>query len=109
MGLHFFAPAAGKQSDPGARSVEPVLLRVLFAGNVRPRQISQRMPNVLGVDLVFTVKGLFKREDAKHLLDPFLYAFDAILAPGPELRGHKVNNRNAARVHLAGYAKVEGR
>src|SRR5579859_1842403 len=67
------------------------------------------MAYIFHVHSVFAIEGLFKREDAQNFFDPALYAFHAMLTPGPELRSNKINYRDAASVHLARHAKIKRR
>src|SRR6185437_5142026 len=53
------------------------------------------------------VKLLFEREDHECLVYVLTKKLDTSLAPGPELRAHIIDDRNATFLHLASHAPVE--
>src|SRR3979490_1315428 len=58
---------------------------------------------------VNAIEIFFEGKDHERLVDVLAEQFHASLAPCPELRTDVVDDRDAALVHLASYAPVEGR
>src|ERR1700758_5275176 len=60
------------------------------------------------VDPTVAIELLFKGKDNQGFGDVFAQQLDPVLAPGPKLRAHVVDDRYAAMMHLASYPPVEG-
>jgi hypothetical protein len=73
----------------------------------RADSFRQRVADVRDWDVVLPEKSLFEREDAEEFSQIAAHAADAALAPGPDLRSDKINDRDAAQGELAGDTEVE--
>ena len=60
-----------------------------------------------GLDAVFAIEGLLEGEDDEHAVDVFLDKLDAVFLPGPKLRAHEEDYRNAELVEFFGEFEVD--
>src|SRR5581483_11118294 len=81
----------------------------LFTRDLRRRNIGQRMSYITNLNTVLPVKLLLKREDHDHLANIFFDLLDPSGAPGPDLRAHEIEDRNAEPMQFASKAQVEVR
>src|SRR6516165_2844272 len=65
------------------------------------------MADEIRPDSALAVERLFEGKDHDHAIDVFANQLDAVLLPRPELRAHKVDDRDAERMEFAGKAKVD--
>ncbi len=70
------------------------------------RKLRQRMAHKFGFHAVVVVEPLFKGKDGQHPVDVALHAADAVFLPGPELRAHEVDDRNALAAEVPRQGEV---
>jgi hypothetical protein len=58
-------------------------------------------------DLVLAEEGFFERKDTEEAVDDSAHGFDTAFAPGPDLGGYQIHDRDALIFQFAGYAEVE--
>src|ERR1700733_680401 len=80
--------------------------RAIYCGRGK---IGERISNEGRIHATITIELFFERENYQSFVDIFAQQADASLAPGPELRANVIDDGDAALMHLASYAPVEGR
>src|SRR5687767_446014 len=72
-----------------------------------PRQVDQRMADEADVDSLLLIERLFEGKDRQHAIDGALHHPDAAGAPGPQLRTHVVDHRDAKLLDAPQQPEVE--
>src|SRR5579884_3566486 len=104
---HFFDSAAGHQRNPVLFGIQVVLAGIFGAVNFGTRQVRKRMANEGGVYTAITIELFFKWKDDEGFLYVFAQELYPPLSPGPKLRAHVIDDRNASLMHLPGDPPVE--
>ena len=69
--------------------------------------IEERMPDVFRLDAALVVPRFLERQRAEHVIDKAPHLGDAPAGPGPKLRRHEVEHRNALGVRTPRDPPVE--
>src|ERR1700687_1309542 len=85
------------------------LCRIVTRLDGRVRQFRQWMADEGRVHATLAIKLLLKGKDHQGFVDVVAQPAHASLSPGPELRRHVIDRRNAALLHLPGDTPVECR
>jgi hypothetical protein len=104
---HLALAAARQHGDERPRGVETDACEERGAVRGRLHQVDQRVSDELDRHSGLAVERLFERKDDQHRLRGVADRTDAALPPGPHLRRHVIDDRDAAGVQRARQAQVE--
>ncbi len=84
-----------QQRNPRLVRIQVVMRCISLPRHRRQRSLRQRMTHELCIHPPASIKLFLERKNREHLRDPLLHPAQTPSFPGPKLRRHKPNHRNA--------------